>query len=215
MRQKQFLLWGQALLWCLVIIFFGIIIVTAENTPLSKKIVEKKMTNHYQKLKIKEPLEEGKLIYDEKKKSLRKTYYQKQYPKHFFTIYYKEKQITDTYQKEFVKGTKIIKQRQAQLQKCWEKLLKEISITSIEITIPFLDELTTEEKEKVLNSDTLYSSGLYTVSIVIPSLEDEIVEATFHMIDEIASANNYLPKSYHLSFKKENKIGEITIEKEN
>lgn len=217
MKQKQLLIWGQALLWCLVIIFFGIMIVTAENTPLSKKIVEKKMTHHYQKLGIKEPLEEGSLVFDKKKNCYKKKYYQKQYPDHSFYIYYKEKQLTDTYQEAFLKGKDLIKARQEQLQKQWQTLLQEMPITTVEILVPFLDEVKAEEKEIILRNDNLYRSGLYTVhlSITSASLEDEIVETTLQSIEEVANTHHFLPKSYQISYQKGNRTKEITIEKEN
>ena len=100
---------GQALLFGLVIIFFGIIIVREKVPSLKSKNVEEDINTYFEENYNDLDVSKGDLKYNKDDNSYSITYYDKDYKELNFTITYSNNKTTDNYKDNYVKGKDVLK----------------------------------------------------------------------------------------------------------
>ena len=107
-KKMNSLMLGQALLFGIIIVFFGFIIVREKVPSLKSKTTEEDINAYYEENYGNLNVRPGDFVYNEDDNSYSITYYDKDYKDLNFTITSTNNKITDNYEDNFVKGKSVI-----------------------------------------------------------------------------------------------------------
>ena len=163
MKQDKKLILGMALLFFITFVSLGTLVVTEKLAPFYTNRIEKKIKDYIEKNYKDEQdnLELGKItyktpVYQVKVKS-------KDNPNLYFTITYKNKNIKDTYNKDYLEGKTLLTSIEKKLE---EKIQKNLNLDT-KITFPLtLDKYTNQIKENIINNN-LENINIYNIELSI------------------------------------------------
>lgn len=206
MKQQQKLTFSMALFFLIVFVFFGTIILNEKKEQLFMPKIENKLNKYFEE-NYKELKNTTTTSISLKDKEYIMTIKSNQNEKLYFTINYKDKNITDTYQEDYIKGTRFLKY----LEKEISNEIKNITNKEYKITIlTSLDSMTTKVKEKVITEQNISSLKIYTLETEIPIEnwnQDYITTKLTNLINNIES-NQITPKNYTITIINKNNIYE-------
>ena len=208
MKQQQKLTISMAIFFLIVIVSFGTIVLNEKKGELFLPKIENKLEtyfiNNYKDLK-----ETTKTSIKYINNQYIMTVKSKENENHYFTINYKNKEIKDTYQENYIEGKKYLLYLEDKIKKEIKNTLdKDVSIN----ILTTLDSMTSKIKDKVLKEDNIKNLEIYNLetNISTPSLEINTVTQT--IINEINefTKNNITPKTYTLTITNNNKSIKIS-----
>ena len=199
---KTKLIIAQALLFAIVIIFFGLVIVEKKFSlkENDEEKAEEEITAYYEEKYQDLDLETGTLNYDDTNESYYIRYTDKENSNHYFTITYKENNITDDYEDSYVKGKTVLTKAEEELEAKYQEIFQNTNYEKIEVIFNDLDSYNEEDREKILTGD--YSSNCYNVSfyIEIPTLDDVYLTNLITSFINISKENNLSASNYSITF---------------
>lgn len=208
MKQRQKLTISMAIFFLIVIVSFGTIVLNEKKGELFLPKIENKLETYF--------LNNYKDLKETTKTSIKyinnqyiMTVKSKENENHYFTINYKNKEIKDTYQENYIEGKKYLLYLEDKIKKEIKNTLdKDVSIN----ILTTLDSMTSKIKDKVLKEDNIKNLEIYNLetNISTPSLEINTVTQT--IINEINefTKNNITPKTYTLTITNNNKSIKIS-----
>lgn len=208
MKQQQKLTISMAIFFLIVIVSFGTIVLNEKKGELFLPKIENKLETYF--------LNNYKDLKETTKTSIKyinnqyiMTVKSKENENHYFTINYKNKEIKDTYQENYIEGKKYLLYLEDKIKKEIKNTLdKDVSIN----ILTTLDSMTSKIKDKVLKEDNIKNLEIYNLetNISTPSLEINTVTQT--IINEINefTKNNITPKTYTLTITNNNKSIKIS-----
>ena len=206
MRQDKKLMLGMTILFLITFIFFGTLVTTEKLAPYYTDKIKERFEN-YIKENYKEEnnnLKIGKTSY--KNQQYKAKVSNKNNKDLYFTITYQNKEITDTYKKDYLEGKTLLNE----LEKNLEEKIKENTDQSVTISIPLsLDKYTNKIQENLINNN-LENTKIYDIEFTINSNIEitSIVNKIEEIIAELSSMNIY-PNHYNITIN--NKKSKLTI----
>lgn len=206
MRQDKKLMLGMTILFLITFIFFGTLVTTEKLAPYYTDKIKERFEN-YIKENYKEEnnnLKIGKISY--KNQQYKAKVSNKNNKDLYFTITYQNKEITNTYKKDYLEGKTLLNE----LEKNLEEKIKENTDQSVTISIPLsLDKYTNKIQENLINNN-LENTKIYDIEFTINSNIEitSIVNKIEEIIAELSSMNIY-PNHYNITIN--NKKSKLTI----
>ena len=206
MRQDKKLMLGMTILFLITFIFFGTLVTTEKLAPYYTDKIKERFEN-YIKENYKEEnnnLKIGKISY--KNQQYKAKVSNKNNKDLYFTITYQNKEITDTYKKDYLEGKTLLNE----LEKNLEERIKENTDQSVTISIPLsLDKYTNKIQENLINNN-LENTKIYDIEFTINSNIEitSIVNKIEEIVTELSSMNIY-PNHYNITIK--NRNNKLTI----
>jgi len=195
------LMLGQAMLFGLIIIFFGFIIVREKVPTLKSKIVEEDIKTYYEEKYMDLDVTKGDLKYNKDENSYSITYYDKDYKELKFTITSLNNKITDNYEENYVKGKDVINNASKKVLNKYEGIFKNSNFQNIKVEFKDLDEYNKTEVMDILEGN-IYNTGYYSVSyyVKVDSLDDVYLNNLTSSFNTISSSNGLGTNNYSVTF---------------
>ena len=195
------LMLGQALLFGLVIIFFGIIIVREKVPSIKSKTVEEDINTYYEENYKGLDVSRGDLKYSKDDNSYSITYYNKDYEELNFTITSLNNKITDNYKENYVKGKEVLKNASKEVLDKYKEIFKNTNFQNIKIEFKDLDKYSKAEAIDILEGN-IYNTGYYSVSyyVKVDSLDDVYLNNLINSFNSIALSNGLNTNNYSVTF---------------
>lgn len=191
----------QAMLFGLIIIFFGFIIVREKVPTLKSKIVEEDIKTYYEEKYMDLDVTKGDLKYNKDENSYSITYYDKDYKELKFTITSLNNKITDNYEENYVKGKDVINNASKKVLNKYEGIFKNSNFQNIKVEFKDLDEYNKTEVMDILEGN-IYNTGYYSVSyyVKVDSLDDVYLNNLISSFNTISSSNGLGTNNYSVTF---------------
>ena len=195
------LMLGQALLFGLVIIFFGIIIVREKVPSIKSKTVEEDINTYYEENYEDLDVSKGDLKYNKDDNSYSITYYNKDYEELNFTITSLNNKITDNYKENYVKGKEVLRNASKEVLDKYKEIFKNTNFQNIKIEFKDLDKYNKAEAIDILEGN-IYNTGYYSVSyyVKVDSLDDVYLNNLINSFNSIALSNGLNTNNYSVTF---------------
>ena len=200
-KKMNKLMIGQALLFGLIIIFFGIIIVREKVPSLKVKNVTRDINNYYEENYSTLNVRVGDLKYNEEDNSYSITYYDRDYNDLNFTIKSINNKITDNYEENYVKGKKVIEKCEDLVLEKYNEVFKNANYQNIKISFKDLNRYNDAEVIDILEGN-IYNTGLYSVSyyVKVDSLDDIYLSNLINSFNSISTSNGLSTNNYSVTF---------------
>lgn len=213
MRQDKKLMLGMTILFLITFVIFGTIVTTEKLAPFFTDRIKTKFETYLKenyKTETKN-LKIGKITYKNQVYEAKVT--NKENKNLYFSIYYQNKKITDTYKKDYIKGTTLLNSLENNIEKEIEKQINK----KVTITFPLtLNKYSNTIKQKLIKEENIISSKLYNISFEITSSIDpvEIANKVLETTQKLQE-QNIVPNEYSITInnKKENtklKVNNLT-----
>ncbi len=192
---------GQALLWGLIIIFFGIIVVREKVPSLKSKTVEEDINAYYEEKYKDLDVLSSDLEYNKDDNSYSITYYNKDYRELNFTITSLNNKITDNYKENYIKGKEVLEKASKEVLDKYEEIFKNTNFQNIKIEFKDLDKYSDAEVIDILEGN-IYNTGYYSVSyyVKVDSLDDVYLNNLINSFNSIAASNGLSTNNYSVTF---------------
>ncbi len=200
-KKMNKLMIGQALLFGLIIIFFGIIIVREKVPSLKVKNVTRDINNYYEEKYSTLNVRVGDLKYNEEDNSYSITYYDRDYNDLNFTIKSINNKINDNYEENYVKGKKVIEKCEDLVLEKYNEVFKNTNYQNIKISFKDLNRYNDAEVIDILEGN-IYNTGLYSVSyyVKVDSLDDIYLSNLINSFNSISTSNGLSTNNYSVTF---------------
>ena len=200
-KKMNKLMIGQALLFGLIIIFFGIIIVREKVPSLKVKNVTRDINNYYEEKYSTLNVRVGDLKYNEEDNSYSITYYDRDYNDLNFTIKSINNKITDNYEENYVNGKKVIEKCEDLVLEKYNEVFKNTNYQNIKISFKDLNRYNDAEVIDILEGN-IYNTGLYSVSyyVKVDSLDDIYLSNLINSFNSISTSNGLSTNNYSVTF---------------
>ncbi|MBR6136930.1 MAG: hypothetical protein IKQ06_02100 [Bacilli bacterium] len=211
MNNKNSLLIGRGIFVIIIIVSFGLIIMNEKGGDLFKVKVEKKfetyLNDNYEDLL--NTIKKDKVNY--KNNTFTQKIVSKKNKNWYFTLQYKNKEYSDTYQKDYVEGNSILNY----LNNKVEKEIKDKYKIDCEVkAITTLDKYSEKVQEALLKEDNIINIRYYYIKkdLLISDWNKETITNEIVQTIKDLKDKNITPKYYEISITNENDITEaITL----
>ena len=195
------LMLGQAMLFGIIIIFFGIIIVREKVPSIKSKTVEEDINTYYEENYKGLDVSRGDLKYNKDDNSYSITYYNKDYEELNFTITSLNNKITDNYKENYVKGKEVLRNDSKEVLDKYKEIFKNTNFQNIKIEFKDLDKYNKAEAIDILEGN-IYNTGYYSVSyyVKVDSLDDVYLNNLINSFNSIALSNGLNTNNYSVTF---------------
>ena len=195
------LMLGQAMLFGIIIIFFGFIIVREKVPTLKSKTVEEDINTYYEENYEDLDVSKGDLKYNKDDNSYSITYYNKDYEELNFTITSLNNKITDNYKENYIKGKEVLEKASKEVLDKYKEIFKNTNFQNIKIEFKDLDKYNKAEAIDILEGN-IYNTGYYSVSyyVKVDSLDDVYLNNLINSFNSIALSNGLNTNNYSVTF---------------
>ena len=195
------LMLGQAMLFGIIIIFFGFIIVREKVPTLKSKTVEEDINTYYEENYKGLDVSKGDLKYNKDDNSYSITYYNKDYEELNFAITSLNNKITDNYKENYVKGKEVLRNASKEVLDKYKEIFKNTNFQNIKIEFKDLDKYSKAEAIDILEGN-IYNTGYYSVSyyVKVDSLDDVYLNNLINSFNSIALSNGLNTNNYSVTF---------------
>ena len=200
-KKMNKLMIGQALLFALIIIFFGFIVVREKVPLLKEKNVLEEITNYFKENYSDLDVVKKDLLYNSDDNSYSITYYDEDYPLLNFTIKSINNKITDNYKENYIKGKEVLKKASKKVLDKYEEIFKDTNFQRIKVEFNSLNKYNDIEKKDILD-DNIYNTGYYSVSyyVKVDSLDEVYLNNLIDSFNLISLNNGLVANSYSATF---------------
>lgn len=205
MKEQTKLLIQMSILFLVTFVIFGIIIVKEKSNIILNTKIEKIITQYIDKnySEITTTLKKGKISYKDNTYTMKLTSTKNEHL--YFYIKYSNKNITDTYEKDYIKGKSLL----SYIPKQIEKNIKEITNEDVTIKIDkTFDQFTEKVQKEILQESNLQQLRFYNLTKKL-SINDwsasQISQKISSFITNIES-QNIKPRTYTLIITDQNHI---------
>lgn len=195
------LMLGQAMLFGIIIIFFGFIIVREKVPSIKSKTVEEDINTYYEENYKGLDVSRGDLKYSKDDNSYSITYYNKDYEELNFAITSINNKITDNYKENYVKGKEVLRNASKEVLDKYKEIFKNTNFQNIKIEFKDLDKYSKAEAIDILEGN-IYNTGYYSVSyyVKVDSLDDVYLNNLINSFNSIALSNGLNTNNYSVTF---------------
>lgn len=197
MKEQKKLTLGMAIFTFIIFVSFGVIILNEKSAPYFAPKIEKKLID-YLNTKYKDEYNDfdiGTTIYSKTKYNLKVT--AKKNKNLYFNIFYDNKKITDTYEKDYKQGKTLLNSITKKIE---DKLKNKYNQDFNIIMSKSLDEYSKQIQDNLILKNDLKSLKIYTLETTITSkwntndIGSKIIKLNNNLKEE-----NLTPKSYNIT----------------
>ena len=197
MKEQKKLTLGMAIFTFIIFVSFGVIILNEKSAPYFAPKIEKKLID-YLKTEYKDEYNDfdiGTTIYSKTKYNLKVT--AKKNKNLYFNIFYDNKKITDTYEKDYKQGKTLLN---SITKKIKDELKNKYNQDFNIIMSKSLDEYSKQIQNNLILKNDLKSLKIYTLETTITSkwntndIGSKIIKLNNNLKEE-----NLTPKSYNIT----------------
>ena len=207
MKKQNQLLFARNIFVFLIVISLAIIVATEKGKIVSiektEKEIQKYLTTNYPEIEKKVIIE--KTNYQNKQYKTKIT--SKENTHLYFYIIKKKKEITDTYQKDYVEGNTLFRYLEKKIEKDITKKLHFSQTVVIEST---LDQHISTIKEQIIKEENLLELKFYSIEkelLILNWNKEEIIDKITNLI-KTYEENHITSKSYTITITNKNNIKE-------
>ncbi len=193
MKKEKNLLLARNIFTFTIIIIFTIIIVNEKKETIMLPKIENRINQYITENYQIDDFNLGKITYENNKYTLKVT--SKENKNRYFYIYYSNKNITDTYQEDYIKGQSLL----TTLKKNLQSSIKEKTNQNPDIEInTTLDQFTDTVKERILKEKNLLELKIYTIKdeLFINNWNSKEITQEISNYILIYNNENITPKNY-------------------
>ena len=196
MKEQKKLTLGMAIFTFIIFVSFGVIILNEKSAPYFAPKIEKKLID-YLKTEYKDEYNDfdiGTTIYSKTKYNLKVTAKKKNL---YFNIFYDNKKITDTYEKDYKQGKTLLNSITKKIE---DELKNKYNQDFNIIMSKSLDEYSKQIQDNLILKNDLKSLKIYTLETTITSkwntndIGSKIIKLNNNLKEE-----NLTPKSYNIT----------------
>ena len=196
MKEQKKLTLGMAIFTFIIFVSFGVIILNEKSAPYFAPKIEKKLID-YLKTEYKDEYNDfdiGTTIYSKTKYNLKVTAKNKNL---YFNIFYDNKKITDTYEKDYKQGKTLLNSITKKIE---DELKNKYNQDFNIIMSKSLDEYSKQIQDNLILKNDLKSLKIYTLETTITSkwntndIGSKIIKLNNNLKEE-----NLTPKSYNIT----------------
>lgn len=200
-RKMNSLMLGQAMLFGLIIIFFGFIIVREKIPSLKYKSVEEDINGYYKENYNDLDVSKSDLKYNKENNSYSITYYDKDYKELNFTITSTNNKITDNYEENYIRGKEVLRKASKKVLDKYKEIFSNTNYQNIKVEFEDLNKYSKAEAIDILE-DNIYNTGYYSVSyyVKVDSLDDIYLSNLINSFNSIAVSNGLKANNYSVTF---------------
>ena len=197
MKEQKKLTLGMAIFTFIIFVSFGVIILNEKSAPYFAPKIEKKLID-YLKTEYKDEYNDfdiGTTIYSKTKYNLKVT--AKKNKNLYFNIFYDNKKITDTYEKDYKQGKTLLNSITKKIE---DELKNKYNQDFNIIMSKSLDEYSKQIQDNLILKNDLKSLKIYTLETTITSkwntndIGSKIIKLNNNLKEE-----NLTPKSYNIT----------------
>ena len=197
MKEQKKLTLGMAIFTFIIFVSFGVIILNEKSAPYFAPKIEKKLID-YLKTEYKDEYNDfdiGTTIYSKTKYNLKVT--AKKNKILYFNIFYDNKKITDTYEKDYKQGKTLLNSITKKIE---DELKNKYNQDFNIIMSKSLDEYSKQIQDNLILKNDLMSLKIYTLETTITSkwntndIGSKIIKLNNNLKEE-----NLTPKSYNIT----------------
>lgn len=205
MKEQTKLLIQMSILFSVTFLIFGIIIVKEKSNIILNKKIEKIITQYIDQnySEITTTLKKGKISYKDNTYTMKLTSTKNEHL--YFYIKYSNKNITDTYEKDYIKGKSLL----SYISKQIEKNIKEITNENVTIKIDkTFDQLTEKVQKEILQENNLQQLRFYNLTKKLSVNDWSTIEISQKISTFITNmeSQNIKPRTYSLIITNQNYI---------
>ncbi len=205
MNSKKSLIYGQALIFLIVFVSFGVIIINEKGQFLFSKKINEKINTYLKEnyTDLNSSINKSELNYINTTYKMKIT--SKKNKDLYFYLTYKNGKITDTYKEDYLEGKSL-------LNNLNNKMTKEINNKTKDTYkinfISTLDNYNLQVQDKIINEDNLLNLKFYYIEKEITINSFDSYTITNEIIKNINNllSNNITPKYYEFTFINKNDI---------
>lgn len=193
MKQQQKLTISMAIFFLITFVLFGTIVLNEKKETLFMPKIEEKLEIYLKENYKNFNYSKTNIEYKNNEYVMKVTSSEDE--NLYFNIKYKDKNITDTYKEDYIKGKSYISYIEKELEKEIEKITKKDYKVNILTT---LDSMTSKMKEKVLSKNNIISLKIYNLETEIPItvwneeyISNEIINLIKNNKENNINAKNY------------------------
>lgn len=204
MNQQQKLTISMAIFFLFVFVAYGTIILNEKKEELFLPKIEDKLTIYLEE-NYQELIATTTTSIEYKNNEYIMTIKDNNNENLYFTINYKNKEITDTYQKDYLEGNSYLTYLEDQIKKEITSLTnKEYKIT----ILTTLDSMTSKIKDKVLKEENITSLKIYNIEteLYIENYQTEEITSKITSLMTTLSEKEITPKNYTITITNKNDI---------
>lgn len=200
-RKMNSLMLGQAMLFGLIIIFFGFIIVREKIPSLKYKSVEEDINSYYKENYNDLDVSKSDLKYNKENNSYSITYYDKDYKELNFTITSTNNKISDNYKENYIRGKEVLRKASKKVLDKYKEIFSNTNYQNIKVEFEDLNKYSKAEAIDILE-DNIYNTGYYSVSyyVKVDSLDDIYLSNLINSFNSIAVSNGLKANNYSVTF---------------
>ncbi len=204
MKKQLQLTLSMALLFLIVFVSFGIIILNEKKEIIFLPHIENKLQKYLEK-NYKEHTNLNTNISYNKDTFILKVISEEN-KNYYYNIYYKDKKITDSYQKDYIEGNTYLKYLENKLE---EEIKKDLSIKTNITVLTTLNSMTTKTKQQVLKEE-IKSLEIYNLSSSIKTEDWNTQSITTDITNHINifKNENITPNSYTITITNSNNLNQ-------
>ena len=207
-------MYGQAILFLGVVIFFSFILVNEKGGFLFYPYIEKKINNYFEKnYSSLTNIKKDSLQYDKSKKFYYITYYNQKNKDLNFSISYKKGKIKSNYQKNYKEGYSLLQKREQTIKKQIEKIFLDTNFKITSVSFYKLTDYLENEIEIIKKEKNLVNSAYYILNIEYNTNNLDNYENVILPLSQLLNQNNIIPEKIFLTLKKRADHRKITLEK--
>lgn len=211
MNTKNKLIFGQALLFLILIVSLGLIVVNEKAEEIFSTTIKRKMHEYIKEnyTDLTNNIKENNITYKNTKFKMKVSSLSNK--NHYFYIIYDNGKITDTYNTDYIEGASLLSNIKKSIEK--EIFIK----TNIKYKVNFLNKLNnynSKVQEKIISEDNLLNLKFYYLSYEFEVKNWNYESITNQIINKIniTEYNNITPKYYEFTIINKNDItNSITI----
>lgn len=205
MKEQTKLLIQMSILFSVTFVIFGIIIVKEKSNIILNTKIEKIITQYIDQnySEITTTLKKGKISYKDNTYTMKLTSTKNEHL--YFYIKYSNKNIIDTYEKDYIKGKSLL----SYISKKIEKNIKEITNENVTIKIDkTFDQLTEKVQKEILQENNLQQLRFYNLTKKLSVNDWSTIEISQKISTFITNmeSQNIKPRTYSLIITNQNYI---------
>ena len=212
-KTEKKLFFEMGIFFFFIILCFGLIIIKDKSVSFKKNNINKKI-NEYIDINYKEIKDELKINkLKSSKDSYSKRISNKKNKDLYFIINYKNKEISSTYEKDYLEGNTLFTVLEKRMSEKLDKINKNNNYKSLKISYNLkLNNCTDNIKNKLINGN--YDLPLYTISDTkMINLDENSIQTEIQNLHNYITSLKLNPKNYKLTYTDlKNETNSITIE---
>ncbi len=205
MNSKNSLIVGRGIFLLIIIVSLGLLVISEKKGTILEPKIDKKIDEYIETnySDILNNINKNSIYY--KNNSYIKKISSKDNKNLYFYVIYKDKEITDTYKKDYIEGKSLLDYLNKDIEK---KIQNKIKIKCKVNSVTKLNDYSEKVQERIIKEDNLLELKFYYIQkeIMINDWNSETITNEINNLINKVESNNITPKYYEITITNKNEI---------